>query len=234
MKKYLLIIGIILISIFAVLTFSSCTKEKDSDINLEEKQIIEKIVEIKILDFNQVSLPVSLKYEGKIDNGYHWSDALGDNYLIFTSKIESSDYGSSKYIYAYHYAKSNDESEFKLIKDVRDFVKECECDLNISFIDEATRITDIDKNGKAEITLLYTMGCHCDPGPDVIKLLMIEDGHKFAIRGETILISKDKTFDYRGKKLVDKEFYKTNPSFLEHANKLWDKYFKKNSSINEW
>lgn len=167
---------------------------------------------------------VKLQFVGEFVDGKAWTDKNGENMLIFTSKMQenpSDDYGPSTNVElrVYHYADSG--SGFRLVKEVQDFEKDCGFDNRAVFSKNSVSITDLDQNGFAEVIFVYRLGCTSELSPDSLKLIMLENGNKYAIRGNTLV-------DYGtekagGETSIDPEFEKAPKQFLEHARQIWTK-----------
>jgi hypothetical protein len=165
-----------------------------------------------------------LSYVGEFVDGKAWTDKNGENMLIFTSKMEenpSDEYGPSTSVelYVYHYADPG--NGYKLVREVKDFEKDCGFDNRAVFSKTSVSITDLDQNGYAEIIFVYRLGCTSELSPDSLKLIMLENGNKYAIRGNTLV-------DYGSEKAggetsIDPEFEKAPKQFLEHARQIWTK-----------
>ncbi|MBS1576718.1 MAG: hypothetical protein JST09_15575 [Bacteroidetes bacterium] len=172
------------------------------------------------------------KIIGNIKKFIRWTDRFGDNYLILTetnkiaspanitkSKVDCGNGCTNKELYAYHFA-GNDSLIWKL----NDFIKNCNFDNIVEFRDEATKITDLDKNGIAEIWLMYSMTCTNDISPRTLKLIMYQGNKKYAIRGTSQTV-KQKTDEKLGNKYVpDKEFQTLPHPFKDFARNLWTQY----------
>ncbi|WP_294818232.1 M949_RS01915 family surface polysaccharide biosynthesis protein [uncultured Flavobacterium sp.] len=189
----------------------------------------EKLVATKI-DAKQ--LPVGIKYEGKLKSATRWTDANGDNIALITetgahqsTKFKHDSYdGQDAELFAYHFKMENGKP--KLLWKVYDFVSDCPLDLTASFDD--FHITDIDKNGTAEVWMLYKTACRGDVSPAEMKLIMYENGKKHAMRGTEKILQG---IDENGTKSYDGGEYKFDPaftsapeSFRTHALKQWNNY----------
>jgi hypothetical protein len=164
----------------------------------------------------------ALPYDGELLYGRSWEDKNGKNILIFTEKTtekqlypdEPSTYTIN--LHAYHFAGD------KLIREVKDFEKDCMFDMRARFIEKSITITDIDEDGYAEVTFVYRLGCTSELSPDGLKLMMLENGEKYAIRGNTLVdYSGDGSNVVGGVTNVDDSF-NAIPEFLAHAKKIWD------------
>ncbi|MAP99688.1 MAG: hypothetical protein CMC51_02625 [Flavobacteriaceae bacterium] len=118
---------------------------------------------------------------------YGWFDALGKNTLIFTARDGWGEFGEqNKDLRAYHYTGGG-----KLLWDIKDFADPKD-EYGIQ-LDEV-KLTDVDNNSVAEVSILYRLG----GGNEVTaKLIMHEEGKKYAIRGKTGSNDKGKCiYDY--------------------------------------
>lgn len=165
--------------------------------------------------------------------GRKWMDANGENILLFTFSEEpeadvDGNEGMSRSFYAEHFARKGD-GDFQQIRKIQDFEKGCSFDNMLYLLDKSINITDLDEDKYKEISFAYTLGCVSDVSPYPMKLMMIENGEKYAIRGSTryayqvkeglpegaeIPESTDKTFD--------ESFDNAPESFKKFASELWD------------
>lgn len=180
--------------------------------------------QIKLTQLNKQSLPPVIRYTGKIIEAVTWKDKLGDNYVVTTETGEmddKADEGSRKAaLYAYHYLTSGDS--LKQTWRVYDHVDECPVDLKASFVKKTFAVTDLDKNGKAEVWLMYHIVCRGDVSPAEMKVIMYEGDKKHAMRGENkVRLSPTET--YGGKYTFDEAFKKATPAFRKYAEELWKK-----------
>jgi len=152
-----------------------------------------------------------LKYNGKIVHQRIWQDANGENIALFTRKKNE--------LFAYHYAVNSNVA--KELRKVYDFEKQCEFDLFLEFIENSIQVTDLDNNNFGELTFAYKKACISDVSPKDLKLLMLENGNKFIIRGTTLIEMPGAKID--DTKKVDASFDNAPASFLTHAVSVWDK-----------
>jgi len=168
-------------------------------------------------------LAKGLDYVGEIVYGETWQDKNGENLLIFSEKLTSKEIEgmseTNKELHVYHYA--NNGSGFKLIREVKDFQEKCLMDNRARFVENSLNITDLDNDNLAEMTFTYRLGCTSELSPDDLKLIMLENGEKYAIRGNTKV-------DYGGGQIVggetniDDQFKKAPTEFLDFAKKIWE------------
>lgn len=163
----------------------------------------------KILDKPNYDLS-TLNHDGKIVNKRFWQDSNGVNIALFTSKENE--------LFAYHYAVNSDL--VKLLRKITDFEKDCEYDLTLAFIENSITITDLDNNNFGEITFAYKKACISDVSPMDLKLIMLENGNKFILRGSTTVNLGNEKIG--GEKNIDALFKNAPNNFLSHANKIWE------------
>lgn len=154
-----------------------------------------------------------------IDKALQFEDKNGKNYLVATTLQNRSDEWESKAILVQHYIEKSNK-ELVLLRQITDKEDHCEFDNDLQFLTESLRITDLDKNQYAEITFLYRVGCRSDVSPIVLKLMVLENGNKAAIRGKTL----PRGFDFKKEKVADSSFNKLPKPIQDQANKLWDKF----------
>lgn len=105
----------------------------------------------------------------------------------------------------------------------KDFVNDCEFDVTLGVIDDSIEVTDIDDNGRAEVSFMYRLGCRSDVSPNALKLLMYQGSTKWALRGQSkvkVGVENGKPVYAGGEVTVDGAF-KGNPTLLREAMEQW-------------
>ncbi len=190
---------------------------------------------ITLTPIDLTKLPAGTSYEGDLKAGHRWTDRNGDNIVITTEtkayqseKFEHESDGTDKELFAYHY----------IIKDnkatptwrVYDYISDCPVDITVSFIHGAFKISDLDKNGIGEVWLMYKTACRGDISPADMKIIMYENGKKFAMRGTEKRFggTDDKGNEHYmgGEYKFDEAFTKAPESFRIFAKKLWNDNLK--------
>lgn len=154
-----------------------------------------------------------------VDKAFQFDDKNGKNYFVATTLQNRSDEWESKGILIQQYIEKPNK-ELVLLRQITDYENRCEFDNDLQFLTESLTISDLDKNKYAEITFLYKVGCRSDISPITLKLMVIENGNKAAIRGKTI----PRGFDFPKEKVADGSFNKLPKQIQDQANKLWDKF----------
>ncbi|MEO5911746.1 MAG: hypothetical protein ABIP95_12725 [Pelobium sp.] len=212
----------------------SCGQESNKiKTDLKNEQLaIAKTEAMVITEIDSTELPKSLKYTGFIKNAVRWKDSQGENIVITTEtgiytneKFKHENDGADAEIFAYHFIVK--DNEFIQTWKVYDYIKDCPVDIVASFVKNTFQITDLDKNGTAEIWLMYKTVCHGDVSPSDMKIIMYEGKKKFAMRGENKVLAfvdddGTKRF-YGGEYKFDKEFENGSKVFKNHALNLWNK-----------
>lgn len=154
-----------------------------------------------------------------VESALQFDDKNGKNYLVITIAQNRSDEWVSRAILAKHYIKKSN-GELEMIRQITDYENKCEFDNDLHFIEKSLVISDLDKNQYAEITFMYKVGCRSDVSPIALKLMVIENGNKAAIRGNTI----PKGMGTQHEKYPDGAFNKLPKVIQNQANKLWTKF----------
>lgn len=183
--------------------------------------------QFKVTRLEKGSIPKNIHYNGHIINAVRWTDLSGDHMVITTETGETQSKGQGlddtyrdAALYAYHYILQADS--FKLTWKVFDFVKECPVDLKANYIRNTFAVTDLNKDGKTEVWMMYKTVCHGDVSPSEMKIIMYEDNKKYAVRGTNKVKVSDKEF-MGGQYTFDEAFKKGPDVFREYAIQLWKK-----------
>jgi hypothetical protein len=168
-------------------------------------------------------LPKDVTLGGKIEKVIGWSDKNGDNFVVFTvghQKAPGDDPSASTYLRVEHIVSSGGQR--KTLRSVHDKEEKCSDDLTAEFRDGALAVTDLDNDGIGEVTFGYILNCTTDVSPATLKILMLENGEKYALRGQMLVVVSPSE-RYGGGYQVDPSFQKAPPAFLEHAKATWTK-----------
>lgn len=111
------------------------------------------------------------------------------------------------------------------VRKVRDAVEACEVDFTLAILEGSVTVTDVDGDGEGELSFAYRASCKGDVSPDTVKLLVLEGGDKYILRGENRVQVGEKEFA-GGKYKPDPVANKWPAGALEHAKKLWAKTVK--------
>jgi len=95
--------------------------------------------------------------------------------------------------------------------------------LAAKFHEAAFAITDLDHDGIAEITFGYELSCRSETVPGAYKLIVLEDGAQYMLRGETRIDSGGVLARPGGGFEPDPPAARWPPGFLDHAKQLWQR-----------
>ncbi|PZR23296.1 MAG: hypothetical protein DI539_03325 [Flavobacterium psychrophilum] len=186
--------------------------------------------QIKTTKLKETDIPKNISYKGKIVNAVRYTDANGDTIVITTetgtyTNIEDPESGSDSELYAYSYTLENGVWQLKW--KVYDFIKECPVDIQANYVKDTFAVTDLNKDNKAEVWLMYTTVCHGDVSPSNMKIIMYENGKKHAMRGENkVQVGNN---EYMGGEYTFDNIFKQSPKeFRDYAAKLWNKHITGN------
>ena len=162
----------------------------------------------KVLDVSKYN-PEKLPHQGQISFKRIWHDLNGENIVLFTLKNYE--------LFVYHYVIKNDI--VRQLRKVYDIEADCEYDLSLYFIDSSIVISDLDQDNYGEITFAYRKACRSDVSSSTMKLLTLENGEKYIIRGTTKISLPG--YSEEGQKNIDPSFYNAPHPFLTNANRIW-------------
>ena len=214
--------------IFLLFFVASCSNSDDQN-NHEGQEVtdndtIAEMTSEPEIDINLTlcdDIPRDCEFEGKVVDAYEWKDLNGTNYFIRTiGEMEegvpqySDEPAYTQWIYAYHFIEVQ-SGKISLSREIKDFVENCEFDLMIGHELNAITLTDLDDDQIGEITFIYRLTCTSDVSPSEQKLMLLENGDKYALRGFTEVMGEGGEYE------MDPAFDKAPKSFLEHAKKLW-------------
>jgi hypothetical protein len=86
-------------------------------------------------------------------------------------------------LYADHFVTSHGVT--RRLRAVRDSDRDCGADQTADFRPGTPRVADTDGDGIGEVLFAYTLSCSNDVIPLTFKLLVLEDGRKYIVRGQT-------------------------------------------------
>lgn len=218
MRKYTFASSIRLVPILMIFV-SACSEPTSMGEN--KKQLATPFKSLKV---NETELK-SLKFKGDLVLAKSWQDSNGLNFLLLSqlySEKEDPEMGdmlTTRELYAYHYTKNS--GQIKQLRKFQDWEKECFFDNRARFIKEALSITDLDNNNYGEATFVYRLACLSELDAETLKLILTENGKKYAIRGTTDLDAFGQ-FE-KGATKIDSSFSDAPKEFLEHAKLVWKK-----------
>jgi len=237
----LLLVGLMAITLFACNSTEEETekpvKETNEKAKLSEKKDNtkeEKYVQnkdFKVLPQADMKNIPENWYSGEIKSLINWEDKNGHNTFIVSivnkeiKGTSDSPEGLTREIHGYHYKSTEGGPE--LIREIKDFETDCIFDNRLAYDPTYLSITDLDNDHYGEICFLYSLGCTSELSPDNVKLMFIENGDKFAIRGSTTVYYGKEAFG--GEQKIDGTLKSGPKEFLNHTKGVWAKYMEKHN-----
>jgi hypothetical protein len=172
-------------------------------------------------------LPAGVTPHGdKLEWGMTFVDKNGANYVLVSEHMDTKHDGPSPAITSWLYVDPWIVPKGGKPRDllpVRDFVADCVMgDASVKFHDASFSVTDLDRDGIAELTFGYELGdCHSDARPTTYKVLLIANGTKYILRGTTRVRLDGET--QGGSFTPDPAEAKWPAAFLAHAKDTWAK-----------
>jgi len=180
-----------LLSMLMVLIIASCGEKEEK----QDQKVIVKEFNGNVTFIAQKDLPKEISKKGKFILARKWTDINGDNLLVAYKKgpyeqKNSDGYMQSVDLFVDQYVLK--DGKYEILWDIIDAVRDCEFDIYIGLIRDALFITDLNKNGITETTILYKYICTSDVSPYFMKLMMHENDTKMGLRGNMWLSYEDK------------------------------------------
>ena len=152
-----------------------------------EETTTDGAAEVALSSVVQVARPEELELglEGTPIAALRWTDANGDNVAVLSTLPgpDESPFSRELALFADHLVLT-DGAE-RVLRHVVDGVDDCDQDVTAEFLLGTFRVTDVDGDGLGEVTFAYELACRGDVSPAELKLLALEDGAKYIIRGST-------------------------------------------------
>ncbi|MCR5887785.1 hypothetical protein LRS06_08340 [Hymenobacter sp. J193] len=150
-------------------------------------------------------LPVGIRQPGQVLEMKRWRDATGQQLLIVTRTPPKDDYkpgdrslegdiledgdirlyAATAWLHIRQYRRVGES--WQEVWRMQDVMDKCSWDRWIGTLPNSTSITDLDKDGLTETTVVYMISCRSDVSPSALKLIMREGPRKYALRGQTVV-----------------------------------------------
>lgn len=222
---------------FCLLLLTNCEGNVKPSENFEKKKEVDndtlKKVEEKdtvIIESTDVNfIKSNFKFKGKLQEFVKWKDGEGTHISFSTltdvqerENTEFDEYTKNRELYVYHYVQSN--GAFQNAWNISDYVRDCPVDLTLSFVKKSLHVTDLNKNGIAEVWSMHRSACRGDVSPSTLKLIMYEGANKHKMEGNAIVQLSENEFD--GGNITHTVGFKKGDAFFDYAQKYWKKNTK--------
>jgi hypothetical protein len=170
------------------------------------------------------ALSKEITYPSKFVRAVKWTDNAGKNIVVMTrtkkaksaSRPEEGYYEQSLEVRHYIF----DGKHWRQKWTVHDQVMECEYKMIVEYVKKTFAVTDLDKDGLAEVWLMYKTGCAIDVRPGNMKVIMYEGDTRYSIKGRVRLMLNENKYD-GGEYTLDPDYAKAPHAFKEYALDLW-------------
>jgi hypothetical protein len=173
--------------------------------------------------------PSGVEMKFPVTHALGWQDSKGENALVFAQQVRTEGGKSIQELQIRHARRASKEGKWETVRDFKELVTRCDGTAVIEVAASEWKVSDLDKDGVGEATFAYTAGCEISGKvPLGHKVLMIEDGEKYALRGTKEVFGDNVAVDAAGNKFGDTkggdfkpDFGKAPTGFQAHAEKVW-------------
>lgn len=178
--------------------------------------------QLKTQQINNAALPKNISYKGKPVQAIQFQDKTGTYLALITETGSQPKKGDDEFrqahVYGYVFQLKEKETPL-LLWQLHDLVTDCNLDMIASFVPGSFAVTDLDKNGQAEVWMTYRLACRGDVSPSELKIIMYEGKTKYAMRGiGRLKVGKITQLD--GGVITSNNFNKAPITLRQYAGKL--------------
>jgi hypothetical protein len=135
------------------------------------------------LDVDSFERPPETGQDGVVAGGSRFTDRNGTNVVVLIHQVEEGGDRNNRRLWVHHYVEA--AGKRRMLRTVRDQEENCELDNVAGFVDGSLAVTDLDGDGLAEVTFAYDLGCMSDVSPRGRKVVVLENGEKWILRGQS-------------------------------------------------
>jgi hypothetical protein len=167
-----------------------------------------------------------ISYAGKLVGARLVSDRIGEHLLVMSSKsAPSPSKPSARKEYhelaAVYYGRQSGQWQAEWT--VRDMVDCPALDSVAEFFPALVSVTDLNQDGRSEITIPYRLFCSGGIDYSTVKVILRDGDAKLAIRGELEFFQPDGKVAIEGSKHYDKALLQpANSAYKRHLDTVWD------------
>lgn len=163
--------------------------------------------------------------QGDLVGAQHVIDKSGEHVLVLSRRSGSSpskpsernEYHELNAVYYGHL-----DGSWKTEWTVHDMVDCPTLDSAAEFFTSAVTITDLNGDGRSEVTIPYRLFCSGGIDYSTVKVILREGGTKLTIRGELALYQRGGKPALQGKKQYDPDLLQpANKAYKQHLDEVW-------------
>ncbi len=134
------------------------------------------------IDPDTFDRPPETGQDGVVHSGVRFTDKNGSNVVVLVHQVEGGGELNNRRLWVHHYVEAGGKR--RVLRTVRDQEENCELDNVAGFVEGSLAVTDLDGDGLGEITFAYDLGCMSDVSPKGRKVVVLENGEKWILRGQ--------------------------------------------------
>ncbi|MCP4439798.1 MAG: hypothetical protein GY810_12715 [Aureispira sp.] len=196
-------------------TVNTTTDTTAKTIDPQDAPEIVEETNITMTKIEQVTLPFSLDFDpdkdGEIIDIHQIEDGSGFSYIVRAFNTANDKHNMSVMYYKLA------EGEGAQIGKFEKSIDNCEFDLMNEHKTDGMQVSDLDGDGLAEFTCMFTLDCTSDVSPLATHLVVFENDQVYSLSGN------DKVEGEGGDFKAD-ENMETEEAFLNQSKSLWEKY----------
>lgn len=173
------------------------------------------------LDVDAFERPPETGQDGVVAAGLRFTDRNGANVVVLVHQVEGGGSVNNRRLWAHHYVEGHGER--RMLRTVRDQEENCEFDNLAGFVDGSLGVSDLDGDQLGEVTFAYDLGCMSDVSPKRRKVVLLEDGEKWILRGES-RVDAGGGQRLGGRFTPDPERGKWPKTLHDHAIDVWNRF----------
>lgn len=164
-------------------------------------------------------LPEAFEIDGEVAAVVGWSDKFGRNALVITTEDQKGKGDAQGKLMRAKHALQEGDGSWTEVRAFKELVDDCQFDITLEVFTGDWSVTDLDNDALGEVTFAYRAGCRSDVSPVAHKVLMTENGKKWALRGQSRIeiAGAADGGDFKP------DFKEAPEGGLAHAKKVWEK-----------
>ena len=186
----------------------------------------QKPAKIRTSVVNLTALPKGVSYTGNVVYSTRWKDKAGEHLFIATEwdVVQQTDSAGvqlrSAWLAARHYLL---QDSTVLTWTESDSIIDCQHMLYNGFVNSQFNVTDMDRDGVAEVWMMIKKFCRSDTSPADLQLVIHEREQRYTMIG-TEKTRLSKTDVIGGEFAINNEFREGQKLFLDKAKNVWHHY----------
>lgn len=181
------------------------------------------------IDMRQLATE-NIRVEGKLAGAFRIADSDGAHILVLSRKLGPSPSAPQsgrveRVDLLVDYYRSAGKGQWEREWTIRDLSDCPGLDVDGDFFMSEVRFTDLNKDGKAEVTVPYSLFCGGGVAPSTVKVILREGATKLAIRGESLVqIEHPGVEPFGGEHKLDAALLKPERAlYRQHMTAVWKK-----------